>query len=40
MDVKFNYTATLTGDKLEFKIEREGANAPLASTTTRLTTAP
>ena len=40
MDVKFNYTATFTGDKLEFKIEREGANAPLASTTTRLTTAP
>ena len=37
-DVKFTYTGTLTGDKLEFRIERDGAN-PLASTTTRLTTA-
>lgn len=37
-DVTFRYTATLDGDKLEFRIERDGA-APLASTTTRLTTA-
>ena len=37
-DVTFSYTATLTGDKLEVRIEREGG-APLASTTTRLTTA-
>ena len=37
-DVKFNYTATLSGDTLEVKIEREGGN-PLASTTTRLTPA-
>jgi len=37
-DVTFNYTATLDGDTLEFRIEREGG-APLASTTTRLTTA-
>lgn len=39
MDARFTYTATLTGDKLEVKIERMGANT-LASTTTRLTTAP
>lgn len=39
MDVKFRYTATLMGDKLEFRIERDNAPA-LASTTTRLTTAP
>jgi hypothetical protein len=38
MDVTFNYTATLNGESLEFKIERAGA-AALASTTTRLTTA-
>jgi hypothetical protein len=38
-DVKFTYTATLTGEKLEFKILRtDGAGMPLASSTTRLST--
>ncbi len=40
MDVKFNYTATLDGETLEFKIVRaDGSGAPLASSTRRLTPA-
>lgn len=40
MDIKFNYTATLSGGTLEFKIVRaDGGGAPLSSSTTRLTPA-
>ena len=39
VDVKFTYTATLTGEKLDFKILRaDGSGMPLASSTTRLST--
>ena len=38
-DVKFNYTASGSGQALEFKIVRaDGSGAPLSSSTTRLTT--
>lgn len=37
-DVKFLYTGTLSGDKLDIKIVRaDGNGAPLSSSTTRLT---
>ena len=38
-DVKFLYTGTLSGEKLDIKIVRaDGNGAPLSSSTTRLTT--
>jgi hypothetical protein len=41
MDVKFNYTATVTGEAIDFKIVRDdGKGMPLESHTTRLTTVP
>lgn len=41
IDVKFNYTATVMGTAIDFKIVRDDSKgAPLQSHTTRLTTVP